>query len=105
VDAVLPNHFKELVVISVINMNPDDYRTRMVQSFLDDRSYLVGSSDHLASSSESLSGDPFDAIVKLTKCQPLATDGRRGLFSIIANGPTKRMNIDHDKKLSLIEIE
>ena len=54
-DTVFFNHFKELMVIAVINMNPDNYQACMVQRFLHHGSYLGGSSDHLASSSESLS--------------------------------------------------
>jgi hypothetical protein len=38
-------------------------------------------------------GDPFYAIVKLTKCQPLPADGKRHSFSIITSGTTKRINV------------
>jgi hypothetical protein len=34
-------------------------------------------------------------MVKLTKCQSLATDGKRCLFPIIASGASKRMAVDH----------
>ena len=54
-DSVFFNRFKELIVIALINMNPDDYRACLIQCLPHDRSYLVGGSDHLASSSESLS--------------------------------------------------
>jgi hypothetical protein len=41
-DTVFLNHFEELMVVAVIDMDPDDYRACMVQRFLHNRSYLVG---------------------------------------------------------------
>jgi len=30
VDTVFPNHLKELMIVAIVNRNPDDYRARMI---------------------------------------------------------------------------
>ena len=64
-DSLLFDHFKELMVIAVVNMKADDYRAYMVQRF-PYWSYFVGSSGHLTSSSDSAGG--------AEKCPPQEDD-------------------------------
>jgi hypothetical protein len=46
VDAILLEHFEELVIVAIVDMDADNHRTLRIERLLHDRSDIVGSVDH-----------------------------------------------------------